>query len=59
VNAPQITLAVGQAEVELEVTATANAALGDKGDVLILGTAPAAGNQQQPSPSFTLRVVKK
>jgi hypothetical protein len=59
VTAPAATIAQGQDAVEIELTAAANAAVGDKADVDVLGTATAAGNQQDASPKFTVSVVKK
>jgi hypothetical protein len=59
VTAAKATIAMGQAQAEVEVTAAANAAPGDKPDVDVLGTASAAGNQQNASPKFTVSVVKK
>jgi hypothetical protein len=59
VTATAATIAMGQTAAEIEVTATANAAMGDKGDVNILGTASAAANQQNASPNFTVSVGKK
>ncbi|MBL8798306.1 MAG: hypothetical protein JNM56_30710 [Planctomycetia bacterium] len=46
-------------EVELEISAAANAAAGEKADVNVVGTAPAAANQQNTSPNFTIAVNKK
>jgi hypothetical protein len=40
------------------VAAAANAAIGDKADVNVLGTAPAANNQQNASANFKLSVQK-
>jgi hypothetical protein len=59
VTAAKATIAMGQTQAEVEVTAAANAAPGDKPDVDVLGTAPAAGNQQNASPKVTVSVVKK
>jgi hypothetical protein len=59
VPAPAATIDMGKNDVEIELTAPANAAVGDKADVNILGTAPAAANQQNASPNFTVSVVKK
>jgi hypothetical protein len=58
VTAPAATIPQGQAQVEVELTAAANAAVGDKADVNVLGTATAAGNATRPSPNFTVRVQK-
>lgn len=59
VTAAKATIGMGQTTAEVEVSAAANAAAGDKADVNILGTAPAAGNQQQASPNITVSVGKK
>jgi hypothetical protein len=59
VTAAAATIAQGQDAVEIELTAAANAAVGDKADVDVLGTATAAGNQQDASPKFTVSVAKK
>jgi len=59
VTAPKTTIAMGQNEAEVEVTVPANAAPGEKKDVNVLGTATAAGNQQNASPNFTVVVEKK
>jgi hypothetical protein len=59
VSAPKAEIAMAQDSVEIEVTAADNAAVGDKGDVNVLGTAPAAANQQNASANFTVSVVKK
>ncbi len=59
VTAPAATIAQGQNMVEVEVTAAANAAAGDKADVNVLGTASAAANQTNASPNFTVSVGKK
>jgi len=58
VTAAKPTIEQGKTEVELEIAAAPNAAPGDKADVNILGTATAAGNQQNNTPNFTLSVVK-
>jgi hypothetical protein len=59
VAAPKADIAPDQTQVEIELTAAANAALGDKADVNALGTATAAANQQNASANFTISVVKK
>lgn len=59
VTAPKTTIDMGKDSSEVEVTVPANAALGEKKDVNVLGTANAAGNQQNASPNFTLTVEKK
>jgi hypothetical protein len=43
---------------EIEVSAAANAVAGTKTDINVFGTATAAGNQQNASPPFTVRVRK-
>ncbi len=58
VSAPKPTLAEGQMEAEIELTAAANAAVGTKGDVNVLGTATGLGNQRNASANFTITVVK-
>ncbi|MCS6978466.1 MAG: PPC domain-containing protein [Gemmatales bacterium] len=58
VTATKPTLAEGQNEVEIELTAPSNAAVGAKGDVHVLGTATGLGNQQNASANFTITVVK-
>jgi hypothetical protein len=59
VTAPKGTIAMGQASVEVELTAAAGAAAGDKADVNVLGTATGAGNQTNPSANFTVSLGKK
>ena len=59
VTATKGTIAMGQAAVDLEVSAAATAAVGAKAGVDVLGTASAAGNLQNPSPPFTITVLKK
>jgi hypothetical protein len=59
VAAPKADIAPDQTQVEIELTAAANAARGDKADVNALGTATAASNQQNASANFTISVVKK
>jgi hypothetical protein len=59
VTAPKATIAMGQTAVDIEVTAAGNAAVGDKADVNVLGTAAAAANQQNASPNFTVNIMKK
>lgn len=58
VTATKPMIAMGQNAVEVEITAAANAPLGDKADVNILGTAPAAANQQNASANFTVSIAK-
>jgi hypothetical protein len=59
VTAPKATIAMGQTAVDVEVMAAANAAVGDKADVNVVGTAVAAGNQQNASSNFTVSITKK
>jgi len=59
VTAPKATIAAGQNTAEIEVSAAADAAVGDKADVNVLGTATEAGNQQIASPNVTVSVTKK
>jgi hypothetical protein len=59
VTAAKTTLAAGQDAAELELSAAANATPVQKADVNVLGTASAAGNQQQASASFLVTIAKK
>ncbi|MFN4258874.1 MAG: hypothetical protein ACK4RK_06220 [Gemmataceae bacterium] len=60
VTAPAaVTIPMGQNAAEVEISAAATAAIGPKNDVNVLGTATAAGNQQNASPNFTLEVRKE
>jgi hypothetical protein len=59
VTATKATIAMGQTAAEVEITAAAGAAAGDKADVNVLGTAMAAGNQTAATPNFTVSVGKK
>jgi hypothetical protein len=59
VTAAAGTIAMGQTAVEIEVTAAANAAVGDKADVNVSGIATAAGNQEIVSPNITVSIQKK
>jgi hypothetical protein len=59
VTATKGTIAMGQNEAEVEITVPANAAPGEKKNVNVLGTATAAGNQQNASPNFTVTIEKK
>jgi hypothetical protein len=58
VTAPKATIAMGETGAEIEITAAANATVGEKKDINVLGTATAA-NQQNASPNFTVNVLKK
>jgi hypothetical protein len=55
VTAPKAVIAVGQESVEMEVSAAADAALGDKADVQVIGKAIA----QSASPKIKVSVEKK
>ncbi|MFO0811274.1 MAG: PPC domain-containing protein [Gemmataceae bacterium] len=55
VSAKKVTIPKGQTSAEIALTAAANASLGAKGDVDVLGSVTLA-NQQHASPPFTLRV---
>jgi hypothetical protein len=59
VTATKATIAQGQVVAEIEVSAAANAVVGNKADVQVAGIATAAGNATRMSPNFTLSVVKK
>jgi hypothetical protein len=59
VTATKVNIDAEKDEAEIEVTAAANAAVVDKADVNVLGTAPAAGNQQNASANFTVSVTKE
>jgi hypothetical protein len=59
VMAAKGTVTAGQTGATIELTAAANAALGDKAGVEVVGTATAAGNQQNASPGFTVSIGKK
>jgi hypothetical protein len=50
---------MGQTAADVEVTAAANAAAGDKADVNVLGTATAAGNQTAATANLTVSVGRK
>jgi hypothetical protein len=59
VTAGKVTVSPEQSAAEIEVSAAADAAVSNKTDVNVLGVATAAENQQNSSPSFTIRVTKK
>jgi hypothetical protein len=59
VAAAKAAIAAGQNAADIELTATATAAVAARADANVLGTAPAAANQQNASPNFTVSVVKK
>jgi hypothetical protein len=56
VTAPKGVIEMAQTAVEIEISAAANAVVGDKADVNVLGTATMAANQQNASPNFTVSV---
>jgi hypothetical protein len=53
-----VTVAADKTAAEVELTAAANAAAGDKPDVQVVGTATGAGNQAATAPNLVLKVVK-
>ena len=57
VTAPKVTIPENQNQIEVELTAAANAAMGEKTDVNVLGTATGAGNQQNASANFAIKLV--
>lgn len=59
VTAAKPTIAMGQAKADIEITAAATAAVGDKADVNVLGTATGAANQQNASANFVVSIAKK
>jgi hypothetical protein len=59
VTATKGTIAMGQTAADVEITAAAGAAAGDKADVNVLGTATGAGNQTAATPNFTVSIGKK
>jgi len=58
VTAPKVTVAADKTSAEVELTAAANAAAGDKPGVQVVATAKGAGNQQATAPNVVLKVVK-
>jgi hypothetical protein len=58
VSAPKATIGMGETSTEIEVAVAAEAAVGEKADVQVQGTATAAANQQVSSPKFTVSVGK-
>jgi len=56
VTASKVAIAMDQATAEIEITAAANAAPGEKTDVDVLGTAAPLANQQHASSAFTVRI---
>jgi hypothetical protein len=59
VTAPKVAIEQDKNDVEIEIAAADNAVVGDKADVNVLGTATAAGNQQNATANFTVTVNKK
>jgi hypothetical protein len=59
VTAAKATIAMGQTAVDVEISAAATAAVADKSDVNVLGTATAAANQTNASKNLTVSVTKK
>jgi hypothetical protein len=59
VTAPKATIPMGQAMIEVEVSAAANAAAASVKTVNVLGTATALNNLQGASPNFVVSVAKK
>ena len=59
VTAPKASIRPDRSEGEIELSAGADAPASERGDVNVLGVATAAGNQQNASPSFAIRVTKK
>src|SRR5262249_62302557 len=57
-TALKVTVAADKTTAEVELTAAANAAAGDKPDVQVVATATGAGNQQATAPNLVLKVVK-
>jgi hypothetical protein len=58
VTAPKVTVAADKTTADIELTAAANAAAGDKPDVQVVATATGAGNQQATAPNVVLKVSK-
>lgn len=58
VTAAKVTVPTEKTTAEIELTAAANAAVGDKPDVQVVATAPAAANQSATAPNVVLKVVK-
>jgi hypothetical protein len=56
VTAPKAAIEMAQTAVEVEISAAGTAAVADKADVNVLGTATTAANQQNASPNFTVSV---
>jgi hypothetical protein len=58
VTAVKVTVAPDKNSVEVEVAAGPKAVVGDKGDVQVVATATAAGNQQTTQPNLLVKIVK-
>jgi len=58
VTAPKVTVPPDKTTAEVELTAAANAAAGDKADVQVVATATGAANQQATAPNVLLKVIK-
>jgi hypothetical protein len=59
VTAAKATIAAGQTTADIEVKTSPNAPLGDKADLVALGTIADAAGVQQPSPNFKITIIKK
>jgi hypothetical protein len=53
-----VTLPADKIEGEVELSAAANAVVGDKPDVQVVATATGAANQQATAPNILVKVVK-
>jgi hypothetical protein len=58
VTAGKVTVAADKTTAEVELTAAANAAAGDKPDVQVVATATGAGNQQATAPNVVVKITK-
>lgn len=58
VTAPKVTIAADKTDAEVELSAAANAAVGDKPDVQVVATATGAANQQATAPNLVLKIAK-
>jgi hypothetical protein len=59
VTTAKVTIDSGKTEAEMELTAATGAAIAERDDVRVLGTALTAANQQASSRDFVVSVVKK
>jgi Bacterial pre-peptidase C-terminal domain len=59
VTAPKVVIPPDRSAGEIELSAGADVPASEKADVHVLGVATAAGNQQNASPSFAIRIAKK